>query len=472
MWLLLALAGTASAQDVVLPPYTPRTTSDFGLAEDLTEASWQALSSSDLSYAGPVDIRRRVGAPAEACWDVKECVPLLFERFPEARLASVGSVGWEDGMVQAKVRFYGFGDPSPIEVVIRPVDPSAMGEFSAEMTALARDLLPLLPPREGATDGGNAGAAVVDSSQGSRQDEERQARDDEAARRADEAQRRKEDARVPPEVLAQEQAAEARRVEAERRRLGLPKCAFQRYQDSGLSYEDWSNDARVRARHGVIEFMGGVAMGDVDRRYDTRVWVEQDERGGLGTVDTYQYESFLQGRGFEGTVALGYLPVWWLEIGVSGGIQLTSKQLTTGWEQTIAGSSTIVDSDSRIYDPASAMVATVMPRLRGYVLPTGVVKPFLLAGATFRMADGYSVPDLALIDYPDRPGALAYGPTVGAGVAFDFPGAASIMLEVPWTWMLSEPYYLADTGLVQQIPEQLVGSGQLLSARMGLGLRF
>ncbi len=465
MWLLLSIIGVAQAQDVVLPPYTPSTTSDFGLADELTEATRQAFVDAGLEYAGPLDTRRRVGPPAEACWDTKECVPLLFERFPEARVIAVGAVGWDEGTIQAKVRFYGFGDPSPIEVVIRPVEPDAMGTFSTEMASLARDLLPLLPPRAGGTE------EIVDGGGDPPPDEDPPREDDP---REDDPPPKEDPAptEASEEVLAQERAAEERRLEAERRRLGLPKGAYQRYRDSGLDYKDWASEARVRSRKGVLEVWGGMAFGDVNRRFDTRVWVEQDERGGLDTVDTYEYETFVQGRAPETTVTLGYMPAWWLEVGVNLGVQFGTKQLTTGWEQTIAGSSEIVDQDARIYDPASATLAVVTPRFRGFFMPTGPVKPFVLAGATFRMHDGYSVPDLALIDYPDRPGGLTYGPTVGGGIAFDFPGAASLLVEVPWTKLLSDPYSLSDTGLVQNIPEQLVGSGQVLEARAGLGIRF
>ena len=89
MSLLLALVasvGIASAQDVVLPAYTPLSTSDFGAAEDLTEATRLALSDRGLSYAAALDVSRRVGPSADACWDLRECVQLSFARFDAARL--------------------------------------------------------------------------------------------------------------------------------------------------------------------------------------------------------------------------------------------------------------------------------------------------------------------------------------------------------------------------------------------------
>ena len=449
MLALAVMVGIASAQEVVLPAYTPQSTSDFGAAEDLTEATRQALSDRGLAYAAALDVSRRVGPSADACWDLRECVELSFERFGDARIAIVGRVGWEDGRLSAMVRFYVHGDTSPVEVIMQPVDPESMDDFTKQLAATAADLLELLPPREEP-----APVPVVEP---------------------DPEPDPEPHPGPTPEQLEREErhaAEDLRKLDLERRSLGLPRYAFDRYKASGEPYEEWSVRNGIRARRGVIEIHVGAGGGDVDRRYDTRVWVEQDDRGGLSSQDVYEYETFLQGTALETGMALGYLPTWWLEVGIFGGVQLGKKQLTTGWEQTEEGSDELVDYDNRVYDPALAMLGVITPRLRFYTVPMGVVKPYLLAGFTARFHDGYSVPDLALIDYPDRGGGLSYGPTAGAGVAFDIPGYSVILVEIPWTYLVAPDPYVSDSGLVQRIPEQLVGSYQLLSARVAFGLRF
>lgn len=449
MLALAVMVGIASAQEVVLPAYTPQSTSDFGAAEDLTEATRQALSDRGLAYAAALDVSRRVGPSADACWDLRECVELSFERFGDARIAIVGRVGWEDGRLSAMVRFYVHGDTSPVEVIMQPVDPESMDDFTKQLAATAADLLELLPPREEP-----APVPVVEP---------------------DPEPDPEPHPGPTPEQLEREErhaAEDSSRLELERQSLGLPRAAFDRYKESGETYPVWSVRNGVRARRGVIEVHFGAGMGDVDRRYDARVWVEQDDRGGLNSQDVYEYETFLQGTALETGMALGYLPTWWLEVGIFGGVQLGQKQLTTGWEQTQEGSDELVDYDTRVYDPALAMLGVITPRFRIYAVPTGVVKPYALAGFTARFHDAYSVPDLALIDYPDRAGGISYGPTAGLGVAFDIPGHTMFLIEFPWTYLIAPDPYVSDSGAVQRIPEQLVGAYQLLSGRMAFGLRF
>ena len=152
---LLLLVGTAWAGDVLVPTFTPSTMSDFGPSERLTEATLAALAERDLAFVTPSEIQRRAGEVADGCADVPECNTTMWRHFDTARLAVVGSVTWDEGMLRARVRFHGPDDASPIEVISDRFPEDQLPAFAQRVADSAEDLLEIVPPR------GAAGVAVA-----------------------------------------------------------------------------------------------------------------------------------------------------------------------------------------------------------------------------------------------------------------------------------------------------------------------
>ena len=448
MLLPLLLLPAALASDLLLPPVTPGSISDLSISEELTAALLDAMMIGEVGVVGPRDIKNRVGTPAEACVEEPECLPLMWARFPTPRMAAVGSAGWSEGAVQITLRFYQMGDPSPVEVMSENVAPGAIGDFAARAAALARDILPLVPER-GAPPAPRPPPLPPQVTP-------------EVQDLADEL-----DGPDPTPVPAYD--AKAAR--------GLPRGLARRYEESGQSWHDFRDQRMIRAGMGTIELHVGMAFGDVDRRYDTRLAFEERTVGqGTSTrleqSGRYEYETFLPGNAVEVGAALGFHPTWWLELGIYGGLQLGSMQLSTGWEKTVEGSTEVVDQDSKVYEPTAGMIGVVQPRARLVLLASGPVKPFFLIGGTLRFYDGYRTPDLVDVPYPDRPGGFGYGPTGGGGIFFDARHGITAFIEAPFTLLLAPDPYLSDDLKVVYVPAKGAASGMNLSLTAGMGYRF
>lgn len=442
------LLNAALAGDVLLPSFTPQTTSDFALADRFTEATLDAMRGADVDAVPPDKVLDRVGDVADGCAEEPRCTPALFDQFPDARIAVVGSVTWAGNDVAARVRFYSADDSSPIEVLSVTIPEDQLPGFADQVAFFAKEMVGLVPPR--------SHNEVAERPPPGPPDD------------PDEDLDEPPPTRPPPRDEPPKRDTSAQ--DRERNVHGLPPRTWQRYVNSGLSYADWKDDALVRAGCILLEVNAGAAFGDVDRRYDTRVAVSQLADGTMEQADVYQYESFITGNGFTVGGAVGYLPQWWLEIGLSGGVLFGHKQLTSGWERYKDGS--FPQSDARIYDTATATMGTLEPRLRVYFVAAGPVKPYVLAAGNIRFYDGYAVPDLEEVDYLDRTGGVALGFTGGAGVAFDIPGGAIGFLEVPWTSVVTpEPYLFGGQGFVY-LPEPAQGTRQILMFRGGLGVRL
>lgn len=454
MTFVLLLIDAALASDVLVPTFTPQTTSDFALADRLTEDTLAALAEAGASAVPPDEIMRRAGEVADGCAEEPTCTAVLWREFPRARVAVVGAATWAGDQVTVKVRFYGPDDTSPIEVIATTVPEAELTSVSEQIAFFAREMLGLVPPRS---------ARPVEPEP---EPEPPPGRESEETDEFEEDERDEGRSEEPP-------PADEEGEDRGHHRYGLPHRAWKRYEASGLSFGDWRDQALVRAGTVIIEVTAGAAFGDVDRRYDTRVALDQQSDDSMTQRDVYQYESFVTGNAFSVGAAVGYVPQWWFEVGVSGGAQFGHKQLTTGWELYLADDpEDLRESDSRTYDPVAATLAFVEPRLRLYVLPTGPVKPYAAGGVQVRFFDGYLVPDLVAVDYPDRPGGVSVGLCPGGGLAFDIPGGAIGFLEGAWSRVLVPEPYLAGGAEIDGIPEMVEGTGQVVLFRGGLGVRL
>ena len=460
--LLLLLAGQAHATDVLVPTITPRSLSDFAPAERLTEEVLNQMADKRISFVPPSEIQKRAGEVADGCADLPQCTTILWQHFPQGRLAVVGSIEYEKGTLHAIVRFYGPDDGSPIEMVEERFPEAQIPAFAARITRMAQEISSLVPeraavgvatarePSRGGDGGRSAGSSV-------------NAYDDLDAPAPN------RDLRQPP----------SESDEFARRNAGLPTRIWDRYKESGLPYEEWKEKALIRSGSLLIELHAGAVFGDVDRGYDTRVSFEQVE----GTTDDfeqvgeYQYESFIRGSGFLVGGAVGYAPLWWLEASIFGGVQLGHKKLSIGYEAyefgQVGSPDHRVDQYSESPPAVTATMATIEPRLRFLTLPSGPVKPYILTGITTRFYDGFNDPLLSgAVDYPKRTGGVSLGVTAGGGIAFDAPKGAIGFIEVPWTALISPKPYAGSSGDITNLPQRETGSNQLLAFRAGVGYRF
>ncbi|MCK6504176.1 hypothetical protein L6R53_12370 [Myxococcota bacterium] len=444
----LLLGTRAVAADVVLPDFTPATMDDFAAADDLGNLARMALEDRGLVVLGGEALEALVGDAALACADEVSCPVNLWGRI-DASTAVVGRVGQEDGLLHVRILVYEGRGSRATRTYEERLPPAAAGEL---LLRVADDLAPetLAPPAVSRPVPGVVEERYAPASGAA----EEPPLDEEPPRRPD----RESDEQVD--------------------RLGLPAYAERRYEDSGAHADAWLEQARVRRPAVFLELHGGALMGDLDRRYDTRVGLYDELGDAWSDRDTYTYHSFLNSRGFTGGLAVGYQAAWWVDVSLLGGVQLGRKELTTGWETWEAagnpdGTDEFLESDQVVYDPVSAVLGFMEPRVRLYPLATGILKPYVLAGFHLRFYDAYAVPDQEFVDYPEAQGGVGMGPTVGGGLAFDAPKGAVGFIEIPWTYVVSPSgAAITDTGGLQEVPTQFVGVGQFLVFKAGLGVHF
>lgn len=214
--------------------------------------------------------------------------------------------------------------------------------------------------------------------------------------------------------------------------MGIPDFLYRKYLDSGMGATEWLKVKRVRGRAFSIEVQGGIGRGDTDRSYDVRVALDDQTLEPLGT---YSFDTMLPGQWPQGMLGVGFNPMPWIELSVLGGVQYGQKFLTAGWERYEGEELTTRDADA--YDPVPALSAVIEPRLRLYPLMVGYVKPFFTLGYNVRIMDDYVVPDLSTVDFPDSPGRVIHGLTVGAGAMIDIHPRIAIVIDVPLTLELT-----------------------------------
>lgn len=446
--LLAAWTGQARAADVVLTDFTPASFDEFSVAEDLGHLARMALEDAGLVVLAGDDLNQRVGTIADTCADEPACPGNLWGRVDVARIL-VGRVEAEGALLRVTVEVYEDGGASPALIYEEVVPPAGAGEF------LLRVAESVAPERGADPTVTRVSPGVVEESYEPIETE----RD-----------------RKPAPRLEQVEVEEP--VELERYRL--PLYVQRNFERSGLSVEDWLDEARIRTPAVFLELHGGAIMGDLDRRYDTRVAVYDEPNGAYSTRDVYTWETFLNGRGATGGVVLGYQATWWLDVGVFGGVQFGNKELSTGvevWEEGGGsnGEDLLVISPDDVPQQVSAMLGVMEPRLRLYPLAMGPFKPYALIGFNLRFYDAYAVPDDPDTGtvYPTADGGIGFGPTLGGGLAIDANERFTGIIEVPWTYVVVPSGASTSGGtMLGTVPAQFRGVGQYICFKAGLGVAF
>jgi len=378
------------------------------------------------------------------------------------------------------VRIYNPGDGAPIEVLSENLGDDQVGAFAAQLAQIAGEILPLVPPREPANIAPVAPVASAPPVLG----ETITAAVNEPILPTDDPPGDVDAEPVAPQVptavaaspsVAVKPAEQPPSAGTESHQwnggpMGFGDEAREHFEASGLGFDDWVHRTMVRAKSVGIELFGGAVFGDVDRRYDTRVLVVQTEELTFKEEDFYQYDAFSTGQGQVFGLGICYRSLWWFEAGIYGGMQMGKKYLTTGWEQQVEG--VISDSYEKEYEPSISWMFLAEPRLRLFLVGRGPVKPFLLAALNFRLYDGYTVPDVANVDYRDRTGGLSFGPTFGGGFSFDTRSIFYFTSEAAWTGVVLPGVLQRGGEHLAYIPKPIEGTGQMVWFRGGIGIHY
>jgi hypothetical protein len=260
------------------------------------------------------------------------------------------------------------------------------------------------------------------------------------------------------------------------RTLGVTQRAFAGYADSGLSPDAWAAQMKVRSRKFFVELHAGVVMGDVKRRFATRVAIQQEGESRFRKIGQYERDVMLEGAAFSTAVSLGYTPAWWLEGGLLFGLEFPRKELITGWEAYGPDDDYSTrepgSQDQVVYQPATALTLLIEPRARLLMRSTGTVKPFLLGGYSMRVYDGYDTEDLPQVSFPDRSGLVSSGPMAGLGLSFDPRHKSSGFVEASGIKLLTPKTSVYGADSVSRNPVEEDGSGFVVSIRAGVTSRF
>ncbi len=483
LWISL-LVSTSFANELIVPGFSASPDSDRVGPEIVYSATVEALSDRDIAFLDSDDLKMFIGTAADDCPVRDDCPANLWDDI-EGELAMIGVVTMSDTRIDATVEYYRRGADAPVEVFQAEFAVDEASRFGVDAALIAEDILNMGDDVVTAVAGPSLLAAPLTVTEdalgpialGEEVSPEPVVEPLEEEPIVPPMAQRVSRPKTPPPAAARI-SEKAMKPEDEKRYLGLPQKLYDEYQASGQTRAEFIGAKRFRARTFFVELSPSVVFGDVQRRYISRAMLLQRGTDEFETQGYYQRDQFLPGTAFSMVGGGGYAPLWWLEVGVNLGLEFPKKELVTGWEAygnrssfeaaEICGTC----SEQRTFQPATAIALMVEPRVRFVLAPTGPVKPFVVTAWTTRFYDAYETPDLDQVDYPDRPGVQAYGPTGGLGLSVDPRRRASIFAEGTATGLLGPGILDSGRQFVNAIPVEQVGLGWVFAVRAGVTSRF
>ena len=431
MSLALLLALPALATDLLFPEVTPRAISDLGEAGRMTTSMVGSLLNTGLDVADPEIVAARAGAGAGGCADNRDCPGDLWSHFPDARLAVVASVGALPEGLELVVRYYSWSQREPLDELSLSVAPGAEIAVSQRVAERAVRLFSEVGPRPTAAGEPPPPRIVIIA---------------------------------PPLEPEPEPAPPPEPRGRTGGPMGLTPWDQARFEASGLDEARFRAERRVRTGQIGVELWGGAAFGDVNRYYDARLGLAAD---GETVQGQYQYASFRNGTSPHVGLTLAYAPVAWAEATLSLGLQVSRQEQVVGAEIDGQGAATRV-----AFAPGKSLLGELAPGVRFLPLSAGLAKPYGLLALDLRFYPAYASVEYQGNSFPELPGGVALGPTLGLGLALDAGRRATGFFEVPWTLVLWPPPSLTGAAALSTLPDEPVGVGQYISFKAGIGTRF
>jgi hypothetical protein len=416
----------AWAEPVLVPDFTPGTTSEFAIAYMLQSTVTAELSARGHFVVTQAGAQSVLGEGALAsCADDPACPLAALPSLP-ARLAVVVRVRRLGSDVLGEVRVYQTAFPDPVEVwdlVVQSGQEQTFAQGVAEFVDGRSELLgPVDPAIEARARALMAGVGAEGPPDG------------------------------PPPV---EQPTPTTAEDRSPFSVGSRGAAAA----SGLSIDAWVEEARPHAGRLLVEVRGGLRIGDVVRSADVQVAATE----GLDIASEWFQEGPSSGVAPVVGLGFGVAPVTWLDLAVCGDLVFGRRTVRTAW--TLDG----VAQEAGKANGASVMLA-VQPVARVYAPPVGAGKAMFRVGADILMFDRYHV-DVAGLDYPEPPGGVVAGPSVGVGAALDPTAGVGTLIEVVGTRHLGLRSGAAEDGVLvgpRPAPPEAAGWSVIVAATLQL----
>ncbi len=441
------LAAPASAQDVLVPEFTPAIQDDFTLAYMFYSLVVDELRDRSVSVVDGDSLRSMAGSDAEACGESITCPSALWDYYPDATIALVGVVGLYNAgtaqeSIEIRVEFFERNGFQPLKTVERTMIPGQEADFAVALaratSVLAERLTPEPPPPEPTTaqtagDSQEAGLGGLLSRFRRTKPEEEEAP----------AELHGEDTLYKSYYDVEEEQPERGRKERE------PKKREPRNTVSTRPPRERASSAGGDHQLLHAQAFVGLAFGDVGRSYDVRISVMGSTSSPLGR---YEHDAFTKGVGATFGVGLEASPWPWARAGLRLGLVTGRKQLSSGYELWSGGE--LTTSDVQEYKPAAAMRALIEPRVAIMPVELAGIRPMAVAFFDFRRYDSYEVQDLTSLDFPNRAGGWMLGPGLGLGARYDLGSGRALQVEVDHTWRIgSNATHHVMQGLITEVPD-------------------
>jgi len=452
------MVAPASAQDVLVPEFTPVIAEDFTLAYMFYSLVVDELRVRDVAFIDGDQLRQVAGSDAEGCSESITCPSGLWAYFPGTSLSLVGTVGLYNmgtasESIEVRVEFYERDGYQPFKTVERTIVPGGEADFAAALAKATEVLVQRLTAAPEPTPEPDATHVPRAGPEGRRST---------LRGRAGRSEPDPEPAPTPEDQLYQSYYDVDDGEDDDRRKDKPPKAEREPRQrdDSRASTrtprepkperEPRERSASSSEHHLLqAQAFAGLAIGDVGRSYDVRMSVMGSANSELGR---YEHDTFTGGVGTTFGGGIMVAPVEWLSVGAQLGVVTGRKYLSTGYERWAQGEQGSVEIQD--YKAAPAMRGLIQPRVAVAPLAIGALRPSVHAFFGFRRYDGYEVTDLTDLAYPDRNGGWQLVPGAGLGAVYDLGEGRGISLELSHAVRLgADDIHHVQQGLVTENPE-------------------
>lgn len=410
---LVAAAPAFAGEPLLVPDFTPGTTSEFSLAFMLQEAVNTALTEDGHVVLTSDRVAAKVGG-LDACADTEGCPYDALQRLP-ARLAVVVRVERREGTVVAEVELFDNTAPTPMDTRTVRVDSGREAGFAGMVVAMVDAAIEDLGP--GPAGNLSAARALLASAPAPVATTPKPVPTKVVPPPVVETP---VETPTPPGGTVAERLAKA---DLEPRHIVGVKKSFETTELTPLA---WLYSKTPHSGRLIVEIRGGLGIGDTDRHADLRVALENTDDGLVQVADWYQ-EGPQVNRRLRGELYVGYAPTAALDIGAQLGLQYGHRSVSTGF--TIDGEQNVQPQS----DEVQAVQFAIKPIVRVYPVAIGIAKPFLYAGADLRIFDNYKIEPAENLVFPEPIGGLIPGVIGGGGIMIDPGPIVGFFLEGSYT---------------------------------------